>query len=159
MIRRLLLILTCFSLVSGCGFHLRGNVDIPDSLRSIAVSGGDPDLVDELEDALESAGVNVTDTEDKSAAVLLFTQTEFEREVRTTDADGLATSFQLHYRVGYDVLSSSGDELQINQRIVQKRTLEYDPLLQLQAEEEADFLREDMREEIVLQILRRLSRI
>ncbi|MGB5708186.1 MAG: LPS assembly lipoprotein LptE [Arenicellales bacterium] len=159
MTRRLLLILTCFSLVSGCGFHLRGNVDIPDSLTTMAVSGKDPDLVDELEDALESAGVNVTNTEDKSAAVLLLTQTDYEREVRTTDASGLATSYDLRYRIGYDVLSGSGDELQINQRIVQKRVFEYDPLLQLQSEEEEEFLREDMRKEIVLQILRRLSRI
>jgi LPS-assembly lipoprotein len=159
MTRRLLLILTCLSLVSGCGFALRGSVNLSDSLSSIAIIGDDPDLVDELTDALETSGANVTSVDDKSAAVLQLTETEFKREVRTTDANGLATSYDLRYRVGYDVRTSSGSELQINQRIVQKRVLEYDPLQQLQAQEEEEFLREDMREEIVLQILRRLSRI
>ncbi len=159
MTRRLLLILTCLTLVSGCGFALRGTVNLSDSLSSIAIIGDDPDLVEELRDALETGGANVTSIEDTSAAVLELTQSEYVREVRTTDVNGLATSYDLRYRVGYDVRTSAGKELQINQRIVQKRVLEYDPLQQLQAQEEEEFLQEDMREEIVLQILRRLSRI
>ena len=159
MLRRLFLILTCVSLVSGCGFALRGSVNLSESLSSIAITGDDPDLMDELTDALETSGANITSLDSQPAAIIELTQSEYEREVRTTDANGLATSYDLRYRVGYDVRSNSGKELQINQRIVQKRVFEYDPLQQLQSEEEEEFLREDMREEIVLQILRRLSRI
>ncbi len=159
MTRRLLLILASFSILSGCGFALRGNVTIPESLSTMAVVGNDLGFVDELKDALDKVGVNVTAKDDKTAAILDLGKTEYEREVRTTDSDGRATAYTLRYNVGYNVVSGAGEALQINQNLTQTRVLEFDPLLALQAQEEEDFLKEDMREEIVLQILRRLSRI
>lgn len=159
MTRRLLLILTCFSLVSGCGFALRGNVTLPDSLNKLALIGGEQELNQELEDALEVAGVTIVDEGDETASTMTFSVAELEREVRTTDANGLATAYDLRYRVAYDVRDSAGEELQINQTLIQTRVFDYDPLQQLQAEEEEQFLREEMRQELVLQILRRLSRI
>jgi len=159
MTRRLLLILTCFSLVSGCGFALRGNVTLPASLNKLALIGGEQELNQELEDALEVAGVTIVDEGDETASTMTFSVAELEREVRTTDANGLATAFDLRYRVAYDVRDSAGEELQINQTLIQTRVFDYDPLQQLQAEEEEQFLREEMRQELVLQILRRLSRI
>lgn len=159
MTRRLLLILTCFTLVSGCGFALRGNVTLPAALNTLSITGGEPELVDELENALEVAGVSIVDEGTEGASSMRFTLAEFDREVRTTDSNGLATSYDLRYRVGYDVRDTDGEELQINQTLVQKRVFDYNPLQQLQSEEEESFLKEEMRGELVLQILRRLSRI
>jgi LPS-assembly lipoprotein len=159
MTRRLLLIATLASLLSGCGFALRGSVNLPQSLNQVAVTGDDLLLVDELKSALRASGASIADAGDAGASVLELTLTEYDRDVRTTDADGRATAYNLRYRVGYDVRTAGGDELQINQRVVQKRVLDYDPLQELQSQEEEEFLREEMREEIVLQILRRLSRI
>ena len=159
MTRRLLLIAALASLLSGCGFALRGSVDLPDSLQQMSVTGDDLLLVDELKSALKTSGVTVVDAGDPSASQMELTLSDYDREVRTTDSNGLATSYNLRYRVGYDVRTADGDELQVNQRLVQKRVLDYDPLLELQSQEEEQFLREEMREELILQMLRRLSRI
>lgn len=159
MIRRLLLLTLSAALLSGCGFALRGSVNLPDSINRVTVAGADLEMVDRLEDALETNGASIAPAGDEQAAVLELTLSEFDREVRTTDANGLATSYTLRYRVGYDMRTAAGDELQINQRLVQKRVFDYDPLQQLQSEEEEEFLKEEMQEEIVLQVLRRLSRI
>jgi LPS-assembly lipoprotein len=159
MTRRLILILASLSIVSGCGFALRGNVNIPEALSTMAVVGNDLSLVDQLKDALSRGGVNVTDKNDKNAAVIDLGKTDYKREVRTTDSNGLATAYTLRYNVGYNVVNGAGEALQINQKLTQTRVLDFDPLQVLQAQEEEEFLREDMQEEIVLQILRRLSRI
>ncbi len=159
MTRRLLLLTLSAALLSGCGFALRGSVNLSESISRVVVEGSDLEMVDQLEDALETNGASIAPSGDKQAAVLELTLSEFTRDVRTTDANGLATSYTLRYRVGYDVRTAAGDELQINQRLVQKRVFDYDPLQQLQSEEEEEFLKEEMQEEVVLQILRRLSRI
>ncbi len=161
--RRLLIQLACgsllVSLLSGCGFALRGNVTIPPALQQMKVDGGDIEMVDELEDALRNNGVVVTSEKSKSVAVLDLVISEYEREVRTTDANGLATAYDLVYKVEYNVFSGDGEDLQVAQKVKQTRVLSYDPLQQLQFDEEEEFLQGEKRKEIVLQVLRRLSRI
>jgi len=161
-VRKLILVAACMlslAALSGCGFALRGNVDLPPALDTVAVTGDDIEMVDIIGDTLKKTGSRIVDSGDPSAAVLELTESEFTRDVRTTDSNGRATSYTLRYKIGYDVRTSKGDEIQINQRISQQRVLEYNPLQELQSEEEAEFLQEEMQEEVVLQILRRLSRI
>lgn len=160
--QRLILIVTTFAFLaglSGCGFALRGKVSLPEQLNNIVVTGSDREMTGLLRDALETSGANVVDSESDATAILNLINSEFTREVRTTDSNGRATAYTLRYDVDYDVRETNGEEIQINQSIAQSRFLEYDPLQELQSEEESDFLQEEMQKEIVLQLLRRLSRI
>lgn len=159
MTRRLFLYLLTAATLSGCGFTLRDGVGLPASLDRIAVDGSDLEMVVRLERALKANGVTVADTGDRTAAVLHLLRSEFRRDVRTADADGLATSYTLLYHVVYEVRTASGDALQVDQRLRLQRMLDHDPLQQLQSEAEETLLRAEMREEIVLQILHRLGRI
>ena len=159
MTRYLLLVVLTAATLTGCGFALRGNVDLPASLDRVAVDGADFEMVDHLESALAANGTRVVDPGDRTAAVLRLLQSEFTRDVRSTDADGLVTSYTLKYRVAYDLRTAGGDELQASQRLVHERVIGYDPLHPLHSEEEEALLRAEMQEEIVLQILHRLRRI
>jgi len=159
--RLILTVTTCVFLasLSGCGFALRGTVDLPAQLDSVLVTGSDREATSLLKRALRGSGAVIVDSDDDATAVLNLVNSEFTRDVRTTDANGRATAFTLRYKVDYDLRESNGEEIQINQSLSQSRFLAYDPLLELQSEEEAEFLEEEMQEEIILQILRRLSRI
>ena len=159
MTRRLLIILASISILSSCGFALRGNVVLSDSLNTIALVGEDHAIMNRLDRSLSRNDVNVVDEGTDDAAEIRFTQSLYEREVRTTDANGLATAYNLRYIIDYKVVSSEGEPLQINQHLKQTRVFEYDPAEQLQADEEERFLREEMEEEIVLQLMRRLGKI
>ena len=160
--RRLILTLSaCILLVSlsGCGFALRGRVNLPPQLDSVLVKGSDRDATSLVRRALRSSGADIVDSDEDATAVLELINSEFTRDVRTTDENGRATAYTLRYKVDYDVREPNGEEIQINQSLSQTRFLAYDPLQELQSEEEAEFLQEEMQEEIILQILRRLSRI
>jgi len=161
--RRLLIQLACSSLLasllSGCGFALRSSVTISPALSQIKVAGGDIEMVDELEDALRTNGVVVTSEESDSVTLLDLVVSQYQRKVRTTNANGLATAYDLIYKVEYNITSGDGEELQVAQKLRQTRVLSYSPLQQLQFDEEEEFLQGEMRKEIVLQVLRRLSRI
>ena len=159
MTRRLILLLASISILSGCGFALRGNVNLSEALSTVTISGADPAITERLEDALSHNGATTVADDDDSATKIAFNQSEYKREVRTTDDSGLTTSYTLRYLIGYDVISSEGETLQGEQRLTQTKSFSYDPTQQLQADEEEEFLREEMEKEIVQQILRRLSRI
>jgi LPS-assembly lipoprotein len=152
----LLLILSSVLLVQGCGFKLRGQVDLPPALQSVYVDGPDPVLVDDLKRSLDFSGAQIVSSpEVASAAVLL--DSRYERVVRTLDARGVATGYVLRYDARFRVVDASGEQLQQSQVITLRRNFDFsaDELLQKEGEEE--FLKSDMRSQIVQRVLRQLS--
>ncbi len=145
------------TVVSGCGFHLRGKVALSKNLTPLAISGTDDGLVSVLKEALEFSGTPVVDSAANAQAVLRLIKTKVRRSVRSTDSRGLATSYRLHYRVRYDVLNRAGDVIVKGTRLSQSRDLDFDASQILTKEDEQRFLIEDMQREIAQNILRTLS--
>lgn len=145
------------TLVSGCGFHLRGKVALSKDLTPLAISGNDDGLVAVLKEALEFSGTPVVDSAASAQAVLRLTKSRVRRQVRTTDSRGLATAYRLHYRVRYDVLNRAGEVIVKGSRLSQSRDLDFDASQILTKEDEQRFLIEDMQREIAQNILRTLS--
>ncbi len=54
--------LMTISLLSACGFHLRGQMDINSEIATLAVSGTDQAYVRQLSKALTNTGIQVTDS-------------------------------------------------------------------------------------------------
>ena len=159
MIKRLLLTFLISTTLSGCGFALRGNIALPDTLKTVAVLGDDADLVNQLEDTLRRSDVTVTTADNENAVQIDLGEVRYQRSVNSTDSNGRATSYNLNYKVEYNVIAANGTALQTDQRISQTRLLDYNPEQELQSQEEEEFLQQEMREEIVLQLIRRLTRL
>ena len=102
-----MLLLTGLTLLAGCGFQLRGNIDLPPELARVSVVGADRDLVDRLSDALAQRGATVTDSA-AGVVTIDLRESRFTREVLTTDINGRATAYALHYRVVFGV--TAGDD-------------------------------------------------
>ena len=158
MLKRFTLFFIAATLVSGCGFKLRGDFTMPEALSTVSVEGGNLALNDQLKDYLERSGSTVVDNRDESATIVL-SRTEFERDVATTSSDGLATGYNYQYIVDFEVLDAQGEVLQPRATINQFRSLNYEAGNELEVEREEEFLREEMEKEISLQIMRRLARI
>lgn len=159
MTRHLLLAILMAAALSSCGFALRGSAVLPAPLHRVSVDGVDFAMVDRLKSTLTANGASVVGPGDRTAAWLRLLESEFTRDVRSTDADGLATSYTLKYRVAYEVRTAGGDELQASQRLGHEQVIGYDPLRPLQSEQEEALLKAEMQDEIVQQILHRLRRI
>ncbi len=158
-LRLIIVLLITLGLMQACGFHLRGKIDLPERLTSFYVEGKDPELVAELQDALEFSGAEILDSEEGATAVLEITNIAFLREVRSVDERGLATSYNLKYRVRFKIDENNGDELLKESTITLSRFLSFDSTQILQAEEEQEFLREDMQRDMVQRIMQRLATI
>lgn len=156
--RRSVLVALSLPLLTSCGFKLRGQFNMPEGLSPMSIQGGDVDLNEALANGIRQNNITVVQDE-TDAAVLRITRSEFERKVRTTDSNGLATGYTYRYEVEFEIEDNEGTLLRRNQEILQIRSVDYDPSEQLQVEEEEEFLKEEMEQEITLQILRRMSRL
>lgn len=146
------------SMVSGCGFHLRGNYPLPD-IMMLAHYSGSPDIEFNqlLEEQLQKQGAQIVDKE-QATATLVINKLINKQEVLTKDANGDASSYEFVYEIEYDVFDRLGMSLFEDERTAkQTRFLSYSADLELQFEEEKEFMIEDMREEVILQILRTIS--
>ena len=158
MSKRLVLILLSLTLLSSCGFKLRGNFEMPASMSQVVVDGGDRELVDQLKELLVKSGSTVMD-KGAEVATINITKSEFNREVLTTGSDGIATSYNFRYLVDFNVTDADGTVLQEPVSLNQIRNLTYEAGNELAVEEEELFLKEEMEKELSLQIMRRLSRL
>ncbi|MGA8262726.1 MAG: LPS assembly lipoprotein LptE [Arenicellales bacterium] len=154
-LRTLILILTAGALVSSCGFHLRGNLPLPEDLKVVAVSSDNRQVRDEMVNALEASGAQVVEDQATARAVMDMYKVTFERKVRTIDTRGKVTGYVLRYDVSYRIIRHDGKQLRDTHLAIQ-RDYNFDPNQVLQAEEEENSLKEDMLKELTQRIMRQL---
>ncbi len=58
----ILTLLVTVTLLTACGFHLRGTMDINSDIARLAVAGDDPAYIQQLTRALTNSGIEVTDS-------------------------------------------------------------------------------------------------
>ncbi len=153
----LLLILSTSLFISGCGFHLRGQIEVPESLKRLQVVGEDMELNELIIKSLKFSSIEIVEAGGDSA-VLDLSNSIYEKEVIGTDSNGIANNYKLKYVVNYVVYDAEGSKLQA-QSVSQDRSLVYDANNILVFEREEIFLVKDMRQELVTTILRRMSKI
>ena len=85
----------------------------------------------------------------------------YSRAVRSINEQGIAVGYEVHYNVSYRVSGLAKQPLVPDVRIALKRTLDYgDKKMQiLQKEIEERLLKQEMRDEIVRQVISRLASV
>ena len=156
--RKLTILMTVMAIVmlQGCGFKLRGKVDLSPALSDVYIESRDLDVMADLRKSLQFSGANVVSSQSVASSIILV-DTRYEREVRTLDARGLATSYVLRYDVRFKVVSSSGEDIYESPILRQRRNFNFDASQLLEKEDEEEFLKRDMRKELVQQIMRQIS--
>ncbi len=158
MSKRLLLVLISLSLLAGCGFKLRGSYELSTQLPEISIEGGNRAIVERLTAIWTGNDIAVVAT-GSGAPTLSLSRVEFDKETVSTDATGIATEFEYTYLVEFSVMDANGEVLLPQSSISVFNTLEYDPGDELEFEEEEEFLKEEMEQDIALQITRELARL
>jgi LPS-assembly lipoprotein len=156
--RLLLVLLLSASMLSGCGFKLRGSIDLPESIRSVSISSPDVKLRDIIADRLQSNDVSVTG-EGSGSAQINIESADISREVTTIDERGKATGYNLIMRARYNIVDGAGKELIKPSNAIARRDYNFDPDQLLSATREEELLHDEMREEVASSILRKMSRI
>jgi LPS-assembly lipoprotein len=142
-------------LLASCGFHLRGQANLP--FESIYIVGS-PTFTTPLARAVRAGSGTRISTNPKEADVTLQILGEArERSILSLSGAGRVQELQLRYRVNFRLTNKDGRELIAADEILLKRDLLYSDSDVLGKEQEEALLYRDMQTDAVQQVVRRLQ--
>lgn len=153
--RNLLCLLWVTAVISGCGFHLRGNIELPESWQSVRLITANPngDLGRELATTLQVMGIDLNDSAD---IILKLGSEQFRRRSVSVGTGARANRYELELATRLSISDRSGTVLMDSSDLSVLKLMNHDPNNVVGEEEEIRLLRSEMRTELVQRILRGL---
>jgi LPS-assembly lipoprotein len=141
-------------LVSGCGFHLRGNIVLPEGMQALSVKAVDPlnPLKLVLEQKLRSS--KIFDADATSSIEILGD--ELVRETLSVNDRARVSEFELQYRISFRINQDQTEGATQNLEV--RREYSFDEAQALGAAQEEAILTEELRGELADMVLARLQR-
>jgi LPS-assembly lipoprotein len=158
-----LLLLGLLGLLQACGFQLRGSADsnlpgVDPAWRELYLASAQPsaELATEVRARFASHGINWVER-DAANYVIRLGPEQFEQRYLSLSAQARAAEYQLTMKAEFAVTDREGNELipMTETSVIQQ--MENDPRNVVGKAEETRILRNEMRTELVQQILRRIT--
>ncbi|MEL0081698.1 MAG: LPS assembly lipoprotein LptE [Gammaproteobacteria bacterium] len=142
--------------LTACGFHLRGQLDLPAAMAAtyIESNGVNADLVKKLRSSLRGNGAAVTTDRTEATAILRLLGDTYDRRVLSVGGGRKIREFELHYAVRFELVELGGDRLVATQTIELFRDYTYDENDILGKQGEEANIRKDMIREAADRVLR-----
>ncbi len=145
-------------LLSGCGFHLRGAIVLPQSMNNTVIVGAErSELYYEVENALRNAGGVVAQSVDATTSVLTLHSQAINRRVLSVDSQGRDAEYELEMKLVFSLRDAAGRVVADKERVTVNRDFSFDPDNVLSKSEEEASLRSEMLRQGVGQMMQRLS--
>lgn len=156
---RMTLIMLALSVITGCGFQLRGQASLP--FRTLYVTAPVGHSIGPETRRIISSGSNtrVTENARDAEARLDIISAANEKSILSLSGGGRVREFQLRYRVSFRLTSNGGEELIATNEIVLNRILPFEDAQVLAKEAEENLLVKEMQNDAIQQILRRMATI
>ena len=146
-------------ILTACGFHLRGNIPLSDSIKNMFLNVPEGTFKQVLEQGLTRQGAVLSASKGAADVVLIILKADTDRSVGTLDERGKANSFDLKLKVDYRLETSDGVVIRDVTKLLESRRYDFDPQFVVESEAEERELLESMEEEIVLRIVRQLATV
>ena len=143
------------ALLAACGFHLRGQAQLP--FETLYIPGGNPLVVELKRNVGVASKTRIVGSPGDAQAVLGFTKELREKIILSFNNAGRVSEYQLRYRVGFRVTDPKGAQVYLpTSEILLTRDVSYNDAQVLSKETEEALLYRDMQSDMVQQIIRRL---
>ncbi len=144
--------------ITGCGYNLRGTgVDTPEfSELRLQLPGAEPEFERILRRSLETSGIVAVEAGAADFPLLFIGPESFSGRPASTTVQARAAQITLRLAVQFNL--TDGETAVIDQDTLSVERTYYQDLRNIAGNrEEAELLREEMRQELVAQLMRRLE--
>ena len=114
-------ILVMALLISACGYHLRGAIDLPAGMKNVYLEGGSAQLRDQFMRAMEVSSVSLASSPETAGIIVKIFNEDNQRRVLSLGSGGVANNFELTYRLEYELVDAKDKVLSARQPIEIKR--------------------------------------
>lgn len=144
-------------LITGCGFHLRGAIELPAMYDRVhLIDKGYSDIGKPLSQALKTAGTEMVTSPTSASSVITLLSRGAQRRALNVGGKQIR-EYELQLDVSFVVQDNQGVQLAEQQTVSVLRTFRNDPNDVLGKDNEEQLIRQEMNQTAVLQILRRLK--
>ena len=151
---RFYVLLLCIMILTACGYQLRGVADL--SFHDIYIQGATLTISKDLKKRLAVNDINIVSSPEKAELMLELISESSEKRILSLSGKGVVSEYQLFYRVLFRLRDRSSETWESVQTIVEERDYSFDNSQVLAKESEEARLNNDMHEDAVREILRRL---
>lgn len=161
MLRKLLLLPLFALALIGCGFQLRGEVQLPAGMQRITVDSADPysPLKRNLEDSLRRSGAAIEEKVGDGIAVLKLPVVTISPEVSAVGTAQHVREFVMLYHVEFEVLDANGKIIVAKQTIELMRNFTFDDTQALGIGVAQEDLKRQMQRDMVQAVMRRIEAV
>jgi LPS-assembly lipoprotein len=156
------LIVSCLlvSLISGCGFHLRGKVDLPLGIEPFYISSKNTNdvIYIELNNIFNANGLTLTEDPTAANYQLVITKQKPDRRSTAVGIDGRTAEYQLLETATYVLKDKKGRVASGPIEITERRTLQNNPNRVISTESEEKLLRTEMKRNLARKLARQISK-
>ena len=151
------LIIVLLAGLAGCGFQLRGNINLPQEWRDIYLVSASPnsELSTAVRDGFQSNDVAVTERATANYILYLGNE-EFGRRNLTIRNNARASEFELEMTTSLSVTDSKGEEVMAEIDLSTQKVMTHDPENVTGKVEESRLLQREMRQELAQMVLRQI---
>ncbi len=155
-----LTMIALLTLVSGCGFQLRGVIAIPDQLKVLHLKGNNTSaLYQAVEQYLQSSGVELVDSPEQAPYQIELLNEKLDRRSASLNSRAKIEEYELRTTLTYTVRDDKGETLIKPTQIFTERTYGYDENNVNATTAEEVLLRQEMRENLAGQLVRRYLKL
>lgn len=150
-----LLLMVFTMLLTACGFQLRGVSNL--TFNTINVQGANLSLSRELKRNITANNLKLVDDIEQADVLLELINESNRKRIQSLSGTGVVREFELYYQVSFRIREAANPEWGNTQTLQLRRDYSYnDEIILGKAQEEAR-LNDDMRNDAVREIMRRLS--
>jgi LPS-assembly lipoprotein len=148
-------ILTFALLLSACGYHLRGALELPSGLKNIYLEGGSGQLREQFTRAMQISSVPMASSPETAGLIVKISGEDSQRRVLSLNAQGAANDFELGYRFDFELVGANNQVLMAREPIEIKREYYNDQLAVIAQGNEETVIRNEMYQQAVRSIVNR----
>ena len=107
----ILLLALIAAALTGCGFHLRGSLEIPEALNPLFIQAPAGSLLHQaFADRLAGSDVRLAATPAEARLIVRILSEERSSRVAAVDANGKVLAYELHYLIRFDAVGADGGQ-------------------------------------------------
>lgn len=151
---KVVLVIGLFSLISACGFHLRGAQNVDESLRQVTLTGNNisSNLLHSLRQNMQFNGIEETASAPYQINIL---QNRYKRRAATISSNSDVDEYELSLDVVFLIQDKQGTPLTSDINIQRERIYDYDKDAAAASSEQESLLRRELHDSVAQTIIRR----
>lgn len=142
-------------IVSSCGYHLRGAIDLPEEMKNIYVQNASPELLAGFRETIQFSAGNLVASPAEAGMIVRVIDEDMDRRVLSLTATGKANEYKLDYLLDFELLDAEGGILMPKQTIELNRSYFTQQINVIGKAYEEQVIREEMYRQAVNAIVSR----